>query len=174
MEIQTYFSKTLITDDPSPSKSFFPEENLDGFSQVSPLMVDSLSGSSSVAPMTVESLDLEPVMENLPDEDTIANPRLSETPSTNDIFSLTSLTPLSPSTESEPSQPLALVPYEKPENCQEEKEDPHSSRGDNEFKTPVSGYSTWNHWWSRPLSPPKPTGVVCSILFFLNLLYLYF
>ncbi|XWS62154.1 hypothetical protein CRYUN_Cryun07bG0186600 [Craigia yunnanensis] len=179
METQTYFSKTLTTDDPSPSESFLSQENLDGFRQVSSLMSDSLSGSSSVSPMIVDSLDLEPIMENvLEEEETIADPRLSEAPSTNDFFSLTSPPP-SPSTESAPSQPLALAPnyFKKPENCQgEEKEDPYRcsdsnynspysripmasdqsySRRDNEFKPPGCGYSTWTNWWSRPLSPPK-------------------
>ncbi|XVF51985.1 hypothetical protein PTKIN_Ptkin04bG0228600 [Pterospermum kingtungense] len=156
METQTYLSKTLVKDDLS-------QENLDGFLQVSPLMADSLSGSSSVSPMIVDSLDVEPTMENLLEEDSpdiepISNPLFSETPSTDAVFS----------TESERSQPQALVPYTKPENCQEEKEEePHSSRRDNEFKPHVSGYSTWNRWWSIPFSPPKeasrtvdkPTGV---------------
>ncbi|XWS49559.1 hypothetical protein CRYUN_Cryun12cG0013500 [Craigia yunnanensis] len=174
METQTYLSKTLTTDDPSPSESFLSQENLVGFSQVSPLMADSLSGSSSVSPMTVDALDLETSMEG----ETVANPRFSEAPSTDDLFSLTSPPPSPSSTE--PSQPLALVPYDsnKPVNRQEE-EHPYSRRpmlcgqfydrreNENELKPPGSGYSTWTPWMSRPFSPTKeaprtedePTGV---------------
>ncbi|XVF11046.1 hypothetical protein REPUB_Repub07fG0235700 [Reevesia pubescens] len=150
METETCFSKTLTPNHPSPSKSSIAQENLNGFSSVSPLKANSLSGSSSVSPMTMDSLDLE----------TIANSVLP----TDDVFSLIS-PPASPSfTESEPSQSLALVRYdsEKPFNSQEQKEDedPYQwpcSNYDSDYsrKPMLSGYSTWTPWWSKPLSPPK-------------------
>ncbi|XP_022731962.1 ubiquitin carboxyl-terminal hydrolase 20-like [Durio zibethinus] len=182
METQTCSSKTLMADDPSPSESFLPRENLDEFPQVPPLMDDSLSGSLSVSLMTVDSLDPETIMDNILEEETVDDPRLSKAPSTNDVFSLTSPPPSPSSTEPEPSQPLALVLHhsKKPETCQEKEEEkdpygwPYSNynspyhmrpmvcdqfyiRRDNEFKHPGSGYSTWTRWWSRPLSPPKET-----------------
>ncbi|XVF13629.1 hypothetical protein REPUB_Repub08aG0224000 [Reevesia pubescens] len=176
METQTCFSKTLMLNHPSPSESFLPRENLDGFPQVSPLMPDSLSGSSSVSAMAVDSLG--PIMKTVLQEETVANRRLSDPPSTNDVCPLTSSPPSPSSTESEPepSKSPTLVPSDskKPENCQEEEdEDPYSNynnsyysrrpmssnefynRKEDEFKSPGSGYSTWSPRWSSPLSPPK-------------------
>ncbi|KAK6275149.1 hypothetical protein POUND7_004858 [Theobroma cacao] len=178
METRPFCSKTLRSDAPSPSESFLSQENLDGLSPVLPSMADSLSGSSPVSQMALDSLDIQTLIEDVIDEGTVANPRLSESLSTNDVFSLTSPPPSPSSTDSEPSQPLALVPYDpqKPVNYQEKEEDPcrwdfsncsssdkgrnmasdqFYSRRENEFRDPGYGYSAWAPWSSRPLSPPK-------------------
>ncbi|XP_022738451.1 ubiquitin carboxyl-terminal hydrolase 20-like isoform X2 [Durio zibethinus] len=175
METETCLSK-VTKDDTSPSDSLLSQGNLDGFPQVSPLTADSFIGSSLVSPMTVDSLDLETIMEDVLEEETVANPRLPEA--------------VPSPTESEPSQHLALVPYlsKKPENSQEEEAEYHyrwpysnynslcsgrhlacdqfCSRRENEFKAPGSGYSTCAPWCSTPLSPKEasrtetePTGV---------------
>ncbi|XWS38755.1 hypothetical protein CRYUN_Cryun19dG0157400 [Craigia yunnanensis] len=155
METQTYFSKTLTTDDPSPSESIISQESLVGFSHVSPLMADSLYGSSSVSPMTVDSLD-QTIMENFLEGETVANPRFSEAPSTNDVFLLTSSPPSPSSTESEPSQPLAFVPYDSndddddDDDGDEEEEEEDDDDDEEEEEDPYSWpFSNYNSHYSR-------------------------
>ncbi|XVF52351.1 hypothetical protein PTKIN_Ptkin05aG0011800 [Pterospermum kingtungense] len=111
METQACFSKTLTSDDPSPSESFVSRENLDGFSHISDSVAGSSSASSSVSPMTVDS----------PERETVANNPLSSRPhSTNDVFSLTSS-----STESESSKSLAMVTsdFKKAFSCHRKDDD---------------------------------------------------
>lgn len=73
METQSYYSKTLRADNPSPSEPFLSQENLDGLSPIPPFMADSLFGSPSVSQMTLDSLDIETLIEGAIEEETVAN-----------------------------------------------------------------------------------------------------
>ncbi|KAE8726834.1 putative DNA-directed RNA polymerase I subunit rpa49 [Hibiscus syriacus] len=162
MENQAYATKTLSSDDPSPSKPFLPGDGLDGFPQA-----DSLSGSTTVSPMAVDSTDLDTVLGRFLDDEAVTTPLFPEAATLTDcVLSFTYQTPSCSSTEFEPSQLLALVPYnsKKPVNSQNEKEDPW------EWPSSISlenEHSAWTPWRPTPWVPPKeafrienePTGV---------------
>ncbi|GMI63903.1 hypothetical protein HRI_000059600 [Hibiscus trionum] len=159
METQTYSTKTLISDDPSPSKPFLSREGLDGFPPVPPLVADSLSGSSSVSPTAADSIDLEAMLGNFIEEETVENPLFPRSCYSNEF---------------ELSQLPALVPYDskKALNSQEDKEDPWEWLGSNSNSHQLNisienEHSAWTPWRPTPWVPPKeafriedqPTGV---------------
>ncbi|KAK9006175.1 hypothetical protein V6N11_035220 [Hibiscus sabdariffa] len=175
METQTYSTQILSSDDPSPSDPLISREGLDGFPQLPPSVADSLSGSASVSPMAVDSIDLDTMLGNFIEEETVENPLFPEAATfTNSGFSFTDQPPSCSSTEFEPSQLPALVPYDskKALNSQEDREDPwewlSSNYNSHQFNVSLENeHSAWTPWRPNPWVPPKaafrtedePTGV---------------
>ncbi|KAK8490675.1 hypothetical protein V6N13_046926 [Hibiscus sabdariffa] len=175
METQTYSTQILSSDDPSPSEPLISREGLDGFPQLPPFVADSLSGSSSVSPMAVDSIDLETMLGNFIEEETVEDPLFPEAATfTNSVFSFTEQPPSCSSIEFEPSQLPALVPYDskKALSSQEDREDPwewlSSNYNSHQFNVSLENeHSAWTPWRPNPWVPPKeafrtedePTGV---------------
>ncbi|OMO77304.1 Peptidase C19, ubiquitin carboxyl-terminal hydrolase 2 [Corchorus capsularis] len=151
-----------MTDDDSSapaSEPFPPLENLDSFS---PSKAGSSCGSSSVSPMILDSgVDVGAFMEKSLEE-TEANPRLSESASTDYEFPSTS-SPASPSLEdADPSQSMALISYDPKNslNCEEKEGDhySHSPSFGNDYNSPYGPMDPAYDFYNRRRYTSRPLG----------------